>query len=122
MKKKFLRRDWRRYSRLGKNRKKIQKWRRAKGRHNKIRKMRAGYPVGPSIGYKKPSSESGKINGLSVIVVNSFNDVKRLDKNSLAIIGRRLGARKKMEVIKMLNEMKIKIANLKVEEKTHATK
>lgn len=117
---KFLRRDWTRYSRLGKNRKKIQKWRRAKGRHNKIRKMRAGYPVGPSIGYKRDRNESGRIQGLMPIVVGSFNDLKNIGKHNIAILGRRLGVKKKMEIIKQLSEMKVKIANLKMEEKTHA--
>ncbi len=117
---KFLRTDWMRYSRLGKNRKKIQKWRRAKGRHNKIRKMRVGYPVGPSIGYKNSRKESGKINGLIPVVVGSFNDLNDLGKNNLVILSRRLGAKKKMEIIKKLDEMKMKIGNLKMGENTHA--
>ncbi len=122
MKRKFIRTDWMRYSRLGKNRKKIQKWRRAKGRHNKIRKMREGYPVGPSIGYGSARKDSGKIQGLMPKVVNNFADLETAGKHNIIILGRRLGAKKKMEIIKKTNEMNLKIANLKMEEKQHAVK
>ena len=40
MKKKFLRRDSVRFSKIGKNRKKIQKWRKPKGRDSKMRLKR----------------------------------------------------------------------------------
>ena len=117
MTRKFLRTDWMRYSRLGKNRKKIQRWRRAKGRHNKIRKRREGYPSKPLIGYGAPRKESGKIHGLIPLVVGSFNDLNDAGKHNIIILGRRLGARKKMEIIKRTREMNLKIANLKTEEK-----
>jgi len=117
--KRFLRRDWSRYSRLGKNRKKLQKWRRAKGRHNKIRKRRAGYPGPPLIGYKKPKAESGKINGKVPILVENMNDLVSASKNNILIISRRIGARKRIEVIKKANEMKLEIQNV---EAANATK
>jgi len=111
---KFLRTDWMRHSRLGKNRKKIQRWRSATGRHNKIRKRREGYPSKPLIGYKKSWKESGRILGLLPVMVNSVKDLSKIKKDNIAIISRRLGAKKKIEVISKAQEMKIKIANLGV--------
>ena len=54
---KFLRRTWSRYSKLGKQRKKKQIWKAPKGRDNKMREKRKGYPAVVSIGYKKPQKE-----------------------------------------------------------------
>ena len=49
--KRFLRRVWNRYSKLGRNRKKKQKWRRPTGRDNKMREKRTGYASRVGIGY-----------------------------------------------------------------------
>jgi len=48
-KKRFLRRLTNRYLKLGKKRKKKQKWRKPKGRHNKMREKERGYPAVVSI-------------------------------------------------------------------------
>ncbi len=42
-KKKFLRRNWNKYKRIGKGNKKKQKWRKPRGRDNKMREKRRGY-------------------------------------------------------------------------------
>ena len=60
-KKKFLRRIWKRYSKLGRKRKKEQKWRRPKGRDNKMREKRRGYPITVRIGYRGEKKERGKV-------------------------------------------------------------
>ena len=59
--KKFLRRTWNRYSKLGKRRKKKQVWRRPTGRDNKMREKRRGYPAVVSLGYRKEKNTRGKI-------------------------------------------------------------
>ena len=53
MRKKFLRGKWRTYSKLGKGRKKKQKYRKPKGRDNKIRERKKGNPKKVEVGYKK---------------------------------------------------------------------
>src|SRR5690606_8972213 len=105
MKKKFLRTDAKRHSRIGKNRKKLQKWRRATGRHNKIRKKRFGYPSSPTIGYKKPTKESGKVKGLYPVLVENIRTLDKIEKGQGIILSRRTGAKKRMEIIKKANEM-----------------
>jgi large subunit ribosomal protein L32e len=111
MKKKFLRTDTSRYSKLGKNRKKLQKWRGAKGRDNKIRLKRFGYPVAPTVGHKSSKKESGKINGKKPEIVYNLSDLQEIGKNSILIIGK-IGAKKKLEVLKKATEMKLEILNI----------
>lgn len=114
---KFIRTDVSRFSKLGKNRKKLQKWRRAAGRHNKIRKKRFGYPVKPEVGYKTAKVESGLVNGKVPILVKNMQDIENAGSNSILIISRTLGAKKKMEILKKANERKLEIANLRKEKK-----
>jgi len=114
---KFIRRDSKRYSKLGKNRKKLQKWRRPKGRDNKMREKRKSYPATVSIGYKSPKAESGKIDGAIPIVVSAPKQLEKLDKKTLVIISGKTGAKKRLEIIKMAQEMKLKMLNVKKTEK-----
>lgn len=108
--KKFIRTDFWRHSKIGKGRKKLQVWRRARGMHSKIRRMRRGYPVMPMIGYGSKKAEAGKVQGLVPILVHNVNELSKLTKNNIAIIAH-VGARKKLEILKKADEMKIKIAN-----------
>ncbi|MEM4625284.1 MAG: eL32 family ribosomal protein [Candidatus Pacearchaeota archaeon] len=110
MVKKFLRRNTTQYLRLGKKRKKLQKWRRPRGRHNKMRERRAGYPSVVSIGYRKNKNERGKINGDEVIFVRNLEEMKKLE-NKKVILGK-VGMKKKIQLIKLAKERNIKILNI----------
>lgn len=112
MRRQFLRVDTFRYSRLGKGRKKLQKWRRPRGKHNKTRLNRAGYTVQPGIGFGSPRSSAGKIKGLVPVLVRNENDLKSLNKNNIIIIARTLGAKKKISIIKKASELNIQIHNV----------
>ena len=124
----FLRRTWSRYPKLGKGRRKKQKWRKPKGRDNKMREKRNGYPVVVSIGYKKNTDERSDIK-----IVSNLNDLNNLSKDDIIIMGK-IGKKKKIEVLKKAMEMKIHIQNLnakkflkklektKIEEKNKADK
>lgn len=105
MPKQFLRRDSIRHSKLGNKRPKLQKWRKPKGRDNKMRLKRKGYPKVVSIGYKKPKREQP-------VLVYNIEDLKNLTKESKIILAR-VGMRKKLEIIKHAQENKIKILNFK---------
>jgi large subunit ribosomal protein L32e len=112
--KKFIRRDSGRFSKIGKNRKKLQKWRRPKGRDNKMREKRHGYPKVVSVGYKSPKKEYGKIRGKNPILVYNLSDLKKARKDSVIILGK-VGAKKKLEIIKRSNELKFEIVNVRAE-------
>jgi ribosomal protein L32E len=110
---KFLRRTWSRYSKLGKGRKKLQKWRRPTGRDNKMREGKKGHPKTVSIGYKKEEKVKRKNNELRITLMN-LNDLKKVKKDMEVIIGH-IGKRKKIEIAKKAASMKIIIKNFKLE-------
>jgi len=113
--KKFIRRDSNRYAKLGKGRRKKQVWRKPKGRDTQTRLKRKGYPAIVSIGFRTEASGRKKIEGLFPILISNEKDLNSLDvKKNSAIISRRLGAKKKIGVIKKAEEMKIKILNVKL--------
>ncbi len=110
MKKKFIRSDYMRYSKLGKKRKKLQKWRRSKGRHSKIRQKWRNYPVSPNIGYRTSRKKSGKTGKETAFVVRNSAELEKAGNGAAIILGR-VGARKKIEIMKKASEMNIRILN-----------
>ncbi len=111
MKHRFLRPDTKRFSRLGKNRRKLQKWRRVRGKSNKMRLNRAGHASVPKVGFKTMRSESGKVKGMIPKLVHNLQELNALGKDEAAIIAR-IGAKKKLEIVKEAEKAKIKILNL----------
>ncbi|MCU0642609.1 MAG: eL32 family ribosomal protein [archaeon] len=111
MARQFLRAETPRWLRLGKNRRKLRKWRRPRGKSNKIRLGRAGHPVGVSVGFKTPRKEAGRVLGLIPRLVHNIRELESLTKENAAILAR-IGAKKKIELIKRADELKIKVLNL----------
>ena len=111
MKTRFVRVDTHRQSRLGKGRKKLQKWRKPTGKHNKTRLKRFSYPIQPGIGFGTPRKTAGRIQNLIPVLVESISDLQKLTKENIAIVSRTLGAKKKIELMKKASELNIKIAN-----------
>lgn len=105
----FTRRNTTQYLRLGKKRKKLRKWRRPKGRHNKMRKKRRGYPSIVSIGYGSNKKSKNK-----PILVRNLNDLEKVSKESEVILGK-MGKIKKIKIARIAKERKIKILNMNVE-------
>ena len=111
---KFLRRDSNRYSKLGKNRKKKQVWRRPTGRDNKMREKRTGYPSIVSIGYRTDKADRGKLEEKNTITVRNIRDLDLVGKDHIAVLGG-FGKKKKLEIAKKAKEAGIKIHNLNVD-------
>jgi ribosomal protein L32E len=112
MSKDFVRRDTHRFSKLGKNRKKLQRWRKPTGRDNKIRETRFGYPKAPSVGHKTSKKDSGKVKGLYPLLVYNLQDLEKVEKENIVIIAK-VGAKKKLDIIKKAHEMKLVIDNVR---------
>ncbi len=112
MGKKFIRQDYMRYIKLGKHRKKLLKWRRPRGTHSKMRRQRKGYPASPGVGYKNSKMNRGKIESLIPILINNINDLKKVGKENILIISRKIGAKKKIDLLKKISEMKLKVLNM----------
>ncbi|MEK6842431.1 MAG: eL32 family ribosomal protein [Nanoarchaeota archaeon] len=110
----FLRRTWYRFSRLGKGRRKKQKWRNPTGRHNKIRKRRKGYSARVSIGYSKDKTTKGRIDKKIPRIIHNLKELEKIGKNEIAIMGK-IGGKKRIEIIKKAKEMKIQIKDMNIE-------
>lgn len=114
MAKKFFRKDTFKILRLGRLARKKRKWRRARGRHSKVRTRRRGYPKAPTIGYRKPAAIRGLIAGARPKLITRPEQLAELAADEIAIIGR-VGERRKIEIARAASEHKIKILNLNVE-------
>ncbi|MCL5018422.1 MAG: 50S ribosomal protein L32e [Candidatus Pacearchaeota archaeon] len=106
----FLRRNTDSFSRLGKNKRKKQVWRSPKGRHNKMRLKRKGYPSVVSIGYKTEESKK-------MILVNSPKELEKIGKEDMIIVGK-VGNRKRTEIVNKAKEKGIKIQNINLKKFT----
>ena len=113
VKKTFLRRTWMRFSKLGRRRKKKQKWRRPTGRHNKMRDKKRGYPIVVSIGYKQKNQIRDLINKKTPITVYNLNDLKKANQNNVIIIGK-IGDKKKAKLVEEIKKKNIEIVNMNI--------
>lgn len=113
MTKKFLRRTWNRYSKLGRKKKKKQIWRKPKGRDNKMREKRKGYPAVVKIGYKTNKNLRGTIENKKPRLIKNIRDLDIIKKNEMVIVGS-VGKRKKIEIAKKAKEKGIQIYNLNI--------
>ncbi len=110
---KFLRRNWNATVKIGKGRRKKQVWRSPKGRDNKMREKRRGYPVVVSAGYKKEKKSRGKIENKKVLVIRNIKQLEKGKKDELIIL-RKMGKKKKIEIVKIAKEKNLKIHNLNI--------
>ena len=111
MPKEFLRRGTTKFSKLGRGRKKKQKWRNPNGRDNKMREKRRGYPKVISVGYKKDKDLRGTLDEKKPIIVLNIFDLEKIGKNEIAIIGK-VGMKRKLELANFAKEKKIEIYNM----------
>lgn len=111
---KFLRRDASRFSKFGKGRGKKATWKKPKGRDNKMREKRRGYPAVVSIGYRSDKKARGTIQEKTPVSVMNINDLKKIGKENIGVVGN-VGKKKKIEIVKKAKEMKIELKNINVE-------
>lgn len=111
--KRFTRTETVRHLKLGKRRRKLQKWRKPEGTHNKLRKKRFSYPSTPSIGYKRQDGTRGLVKGKTLIHVANLHELNQVKPHSLIVLSRTLGAKKKMEFLKIAREKKIEVLGAK---------
>jgi len=113
VKRKFLRQDWHKKIQLGSQVKKKRKWRAAVGRQSKIRMGMKGHITRPKIGF------GAKRENIKIVRIENLKQMENLGKVGGIIIGS-VGKKKKIEITKKANEMKLKILN-KYMEKENAT-
>jgi large subunit ribosomal protein L32e len=106
--KKFVRTDWRKYSKLGHGRKKKIKYRRGKGIDNKMRKKMKGNPRNISIGFRTENKSRDLVKGLKPIRVFNLEDLKKVKQNEIGIIAK-VGNKKRKELVEYASENNINI-------------
>jgi large subunit ribosomal protein L32e len=89
----------------------MQIWRKPTGRDNKMREKRKGYPAVVSIGYRSDKTVRGSIEEKQPIMVYNVKDLLKLKKEEIAIIAN-VGKKKKLEIAKKAQEMKIEVHNI----------
>jgi len=107
----FIRKDSFKISKLGKRRKKKQKWRKPRGRHSKLREKRTGHMIQPSIGWSSPKAVRGFVQESKPVLVYNLSDLENLKHDEIAVIGK-VGKKKKIEIIEKAVAKNIKILNV----------
>ena len=88
------------------------KWHKPKGGDNKIRRKLRGHPRQPRIGWGSPRGARGlSPEGFEQTVVYTEADLTNV--KGACIIARTLGARKKIQLLKKAQDMKLQILNIK---------
>lgn len=89
-------------------------WRRPRGIHSKLKTGFKGHNAVPSIGWGSPRAVKGLTRkGLELVVINNVNELQKLSGKNLAVISRRVGIRKRLEIVKAAKEKKINISGIK---------
>lgn len=114
----FRRQESWRYKRVGDT------WRRPHGIDSKMRKKVKGWPVSPTVGYRSPKKTRGlHPSGFVETMVQSVEDLMGIDPELQAIrIARRVGGRKRVEIIASAEEKGIHVLNPRTSRETEEFK
>jgi large subunit ribosomal protein L32e len=92
-----------------KKRKKLKNsWRKPKGHHSKARRKERHAPKMPGFGYRTPKAERKEIK-----VVHNLQELK--ESSGTVQIARRVGLKKKLEMLKAAEKLKVRVSNVKLE-------
>ena len=88
-------------------------WRGPRGIHSKVRIRKKGKIKMPSVGYGAPKElRFLHPSGLKEVLISNLKDLEKVDPKTQAIrIAHTVGEKKRKEIIKKAEEMKIKILN-----------
>lgn len=89
------------------------KWKRPRGKDNKMRLKLKGYPPVVSAGYGTPDElRYLHPSGLIPVTVSSVKDLEKLDpKKHIVYIASTVGLKKRLELVKVAQEKGFKVAN-----------
>lgn len=105
MRAKFRRAEYFRYKKLG------DKWRKPRGKHNKVRKYIGDKLPRPLIGFKK-KTRGLHPSGYRDVLVSNVSELENLDKNTQAVrISGKVGGRKRQLILEKTRELELKVLN-----------
>jgi large subunit ribosomal protein L32e len=99
----------------GYKKKKLSKsgWRAPKGMHSKMRRKMGGKRKLPSMGYSSPRAVRGFTRqGFKPFIVKTLKDINKI-KDEIIIIGKKVGLRKKIQLLEKIKQLKLKVENVK---------
>jgi len=104
----FLREEWFRYKRVPKN------WRRPDGITSKMRINKKYRPSKVRVGFRGPKDVRGfHSSGFKEVMVYNVNDLEKIKKDTQAArIGSSVGTKKRIEIEKKAEELKIRVLNI----------
>ncbi|HDD26888.1 MAG TPA: 50S ribosomal protein L32e [Acidilobales archaeon] len=105
----FLRHLWWKFAKFRNN----LRWVRPKGKDNKMRLKLKGYPPVVSVGYRTPNIIRGlHPTALKPVVVHNVDELKKYNPHEVIVyVGRTVGLRKRLEIVKKAQELGFKVAN-----------
>jgi len=88
-------------------------WRKPRGRHSKLRRKEKSKGKLPNVGYRAPKETRGlHPSGLEEVYVQNIKDLEKIEpKKQAGRLSAKIGKRKKLEIVKKAEEMKIKLLN-----------
>ena len=103
----FRRQESWRYKRVNES------WRRPRGIDSKMRKKVKGWPRSAEVGYRSPKEVRGlHPSGYAEVLVRNVDDVRKVVPETQAIrIAHQVGARKRVEILAMADELEIRVLN-----------
>ncbi|MBS3134367.1 hypothetical protein J4214_04000 [Candidatus Woesearchaeota archaeon] len=88
------------------------KWKKPRGKHNKIRLGKKGKRLRPKIGYSNSKTLKNKIQNLIPVTIKNEKDISLINKeDNIAIISKSLGIKKRINIVRKLLDSNIKVAN-----------
>ena len=87
-------------------------WRKPRGLHNKQRLEKKSRSAKVKIGYAIKKESKGKIKGKTPVLIHSIEQILKLTQENIAIISAKVGARKRIQMIKELAKKKIEVSNI----------
>src|SRR3989338_2765955 len=89
------------------------RWRKPKGLHAKMRLNKKGHHRSIEVGWGSPKEVRGMHkSGLKIKLVNSLKEIENLGKEFGIVVGKTVGKRKKIEILKKAEEKGIKVLNI----------
>ena len=89
-----------------------EKWRAPKGKQNKLRQHQKAKGNYPNPGYGSPKSlRSLHPSGFHEIMIRNLKDLEKVTENKAARIASAVGRRKRIEIMKIAEQRKLKILN-----------